>query len=145
MLECWTRGSATGQNNRTTRGAGGCELWGANQRPVNQPPIIIDTGSTSRARLPSSPRAHEISGGFTIPFYLYIPTRECFAHTIYTAHTVTNAPPIPSFISQMCCKTAAIHFPIAHTRFSSIQFSAPAAIKGTIWALYICITRLVNG
>lgn len=23
------------------------ELWGANRRPVNQPPIIIDTGSTS--------------------------------------------------------------------------------------------------
>lgn len=29
------------------------ELWGANRRPVNQPPIIIDTGSTSLT-LPAS-------------------------------------------------------------------------------------------
>jgi len=116
------------------------ELWGANRRPVNQPPIIIDTSSTSLPFLsqrihPSCRRSHRRSPhpsrkpalcnprrnrrarararGLAAPA---LPPSTCRRSLGIPPPGVTNAPPIPSFISQMRCKTAAIHF--RSSRFS---------------------------
>lgn len=119
------------------------ELWGANRRPVNQPPIIIDTGSTSLPFLsqrvlprssaaihrplfvPESPRCATPCNRPLADPALPLPT--CWRLGI-PPPGVTNAPPIPSFISQMCCKTAAIHF--RSSRFSfPLRGSALMAVR----------------
>lgn len=122
------------------------ELWGANRRPVNQPPIIIDTGSTSLPFLSQRvlPRS---SAAIRRPT---VRSRKPALHPLATDPSptpcfhpstcrglgipppgVTNAPPIPSFISQMCCKTAAIHF--RSSRFSfPLRGSALMAVRAAL-------------
>lgn len=120
------------------------ELWGANRRPVNQPPIIIDTGSTSLPFLykrvlpcsdpppPSPPHVPE-SSRCNRPLAAAssaFPPPTCRRLGI-PPPGVTNAPPIPSFISQMCCKTAAIHF--RSSRFSfPLRGSALMAVRAAL-------------
>lgn len=122
------------------------ELWGANRRPVNQPPIIIDTGSTSLPFLserilsrsstairrppfvPESPRCNPLQP--TLCRDPALPPPTCWRLGI-PPPGVTNAPPIPSFISQMCCKTAAIHF--RSSRFSfPLRGSALMAVRAAL-------------
>lgn len=125
------------------------ELWGANRRPVNQPPIIIDTSSTSlpclsqrihpsshhrgpSASVPESPRCaqppcNRSPRAFAIPRFHPLPA----GGLCIPPPGVTNAPPIPSFISQMRCKTAAIHF--RSSRFSfPLRGSALMAVRAAL-------------
>lgn len=122
------------------------ELWGANRRPVNQPPIIIDTGSTSLPFLSQCvlPSVLRRDPPFPVRFRKLalqplatnpLPTPRFHPRTCRRLGIpppgVTNAPPIPSFISQMCCKTAAIHF--RSSRFSfPLRGSALMAVRAAL-------------